>query len=220
VGPTDKAIDDPYAPSSTHGDERYGEVDDRPASPPVAEPRRSPVGYAPVAPSRTDHRPVAGAASRSGREHRGVTAPAWEEPRRHDSYPTLKARRGTAIPRPLAYALIVLVAGIALFTVPFLLNGLGGGDGDASPTPAASESAEPTAEPTVTPEPTPEEVVYVVKAGDTLSKIAAANGVTVDQILAANPDISNPNQISVGDRIIIPQALPSEIVDDAITPEP
>jgi LysM repeat protein len=163
---------------------------------------------------------VAGGSSRSGREHREVSAPAWEEPRRHDSYPTLKSRGGTRIPRPLAYALIVLVAGIALFTVPFILSGLGGGDGSASPSPIPSTSGEPTAEPTTTPEPTPEEVVYIVKSGDTLSKIAAAYEVTVDQILEANPDIKNPNQISVGDRVVIPQPQPSEIVDGEVTPEP
>jgi LysM repeat protein len=62
--------------------------------------------------------------------------------------------------------------------------------------------------------------VYTVKSGDTLSKIAAAYGVTVDQILAANPEITNPNKIAVGDKIVIPQPLPSEIVNVEITPAP
>jgi spore germination protein len=68
--------------------------------------------------------------------------------------------------------------------------------------------------------PTPEQVVHTVAAGDTLSKIAAQYGVTVDQILEANPSITNPNQIAIGDQIVIPQPLPSEIVDAEITPAP
>ncbi len=58
----------------------------------------------------------------------------------------------------------------------------------------------------------------MVKAGDSLSKIAATYGVTIDQILAANPKITNPNKIAVGDKIVIPQPLPTEIVE--LTPAP
>ena len=74
--------------------------------------------------------------------------------------------------------------------------------------------------PSPTPIPTPEQVVYTVKSNDSLSRIAAAYGVTVDHILAANPSITDPNKIAVGDRIVIPQPLPSEIVDGEITPAP
>jgi LysM repeat protein len=183
-----------------------------------AEPRRIPVGYAPVAASRTDRRPVAGGSGRSSRDHRDASAPAWEEPRRVDSYPTLKSKRAGGIPRPLTLALVVLVAGAALFATPFLLQGLTGGGDEPGPTPAPTSSSEPTAEPTPTPEPTPEVVVYVVKQGDTLSGIATQFGLTVDQVLAANPQIENANQIAVGDRITIPPAEPSG--DDASTPAP
>lgn len=47
------------------------------------------------------------------------------------------------------------------------------------------------------------EVVYTVKAGDTLSGIAAKYGTTY-QVLAAYNGISNPNVISVGQKIKIP----------------
>lgn len=47
-------------------------------------------------------------------------------------------------------------------------------------------------------------VVYKVKAGDTLSKIAAAYKVTLKEILAENPQITNANLIHVGDLIRIP----------------
>lgn len=44
---------------------------------------------------------------------------------------------------------------------------------------------------------------YVVKKGDTLRKIAKANGITVKAILALNPAITNPNRIYVGQTIRI-----------------
>ena len=62
--------------------------------------------------------------------------------------------------------------------------------------------------------------MYTVKSGDSLSGIAATYGVTVDDILAANPSITDPNKIAPGDKIVIPQPLPSEIISVEITPVP
>ncbi len=45
---------------------------------------------------------------------------------------------------------------------------------------------------------------YQVQAGDTLSDIATANSTTVAELLAANPDIIDPNQIQAGSTIGIP----------------
>lgn len=59
--------------------------------------------------------------------------------------------------------------------------------------------------------------VYTVKSGDTLSKIAAKNQCTVNQILAANPSIKNPNLIYVGQKITIPSTDYSAYVDEVIT---
>ena len=47
-------------------------------------------------------------------------------------------------------------------------------------------------------------VVYKVKSGDTLGKIATAYKVTLKELLAENPQITNPNLIHVGDLIRIP----------------
>ena len=57
--------------------------------------------------------------------------------------------------------------------------------------------------------------VYVIKAGDTLLKIAKKYKLTMDQLLAANKKIKNPNKISVGDEIVIPVPPPAEVVDGA-----
>jgi len=46
--------------------------------------------------------------------------------------------------------------------------------------------------------------LYKIKAGDSLAKIANKFGVTVQQILDANPNITNPNNIFVGQIIVIP----------------
>lgn len=43
-----------------------------------------------------------------------------------------------------------------------------------------------------------------IKSGQTLSGIAAANGVTVAQLMAANPNITDPNEIQSGASINIP----------------
>lgn len=45
---------------------------------------------------------------------------------------------------------------------------------------------------------------YVVKSGDTLGAIASRNNTTVQAIMAANPQIANPNAISVGQKITLP----------------
>ena len=47
-------------------------------------------------------------------------------------------------------------------------------------------------------------MTYTVKPGDTLSKIASRNSLTLAQLLQANPQIKDPNRISVGDPINLP----------------
>lgn len=106
----------------------------------------------------------------------------------------------------------VAIAAAALFFLPPMFLGLGDG-GDASPTPTTAPSGEPTAPASPTPTPAPTPTVYVVASGDTLSKIAASFGITVEELLAANPQITDPNKIQIGDQIVIPQPEPSEIVD-------
>ncbi len=64
---------------------------------------------------------------------------------------------------------------------------------------------------------------YVVQPGDTLSRIAREYGVTVAQILADNPSISDPNLIHVGTTLTIssiPTSNPVPTPTSSPTPQP
>jgi hypothetical protein len=172
----------------------------------------------------SDRRPRVGQARPRRATPRDESAPSWERPRRYEAYPSLRTRVGIpsiSLP-PLALATIaIVVAALALFFLPALLGvgspsaPIGGASPSASPSAAPSASLAPTA----SPEPTQQ--VYVVVAGDTLSSIANRFDVTVDQILAANPEIENPNRIAVGDEIVIPDpqaSAPPELEGESAAP--
>jgi murein DD-endopeptidase MepM/ murein hydrolase activator NlpD len=60
-------------------------------------------------------------------------------------------------------------------------------------------------------------MTYTVKPGDTLSRIATRNGVTLAQLLQANPQVKDPNRIKVGDVINLPAdstGVPAGSTDD------
>ena len=58
---------------------------------------------------------------------------------------------------------------------------------------------------TVTPPKDPKSPqLYIAKPGDTLNQIAAEFSRTVAAILSVNPQITNPNQLAIGEKIIIP----------------
>jgi LysM repeat protein len=64
----------------------------------------------------------------------------------------------------------------------------------------------PTPTPLVTPvpEPDPTSQSYRIRSGDTLLSIAQRFGLTLGQLMAANPSISDPNRIRVGQVLVIP----------------
>ncbi|HSL77273.1 MAG TPA: LysM peptidoglycan-binding domain-containing protein [Candidatus Limnocylindrales bacterium] len=146
------------------------------------------------------------------RDHEG---PSWERARRYEAYPSIKTRAGlsgfSGIPTIGVLFGGVVLAALILFFLPGLL-GVGReepvGGPSASPSSAVEET--PSASPTPVPEPTPQ--VYVIKTGDTLSRIARQFNVSLDALLAANKErISNPNRIRVGDEIIIPLPETTEV---------
>jgi hypothetical protein len=141
----------------------------------------------------------------------GPSGPDWERPRRYEAYPTIRTRVGIPpIPRLAAMAAAIGIAAVLLFFLPALL-GFGSPDSaSSSPSPTAVPSR--SIAPTPTPVPTP--AIYLIRAGDTLSKIATDHGLTLDQLMAANPDITDPNRIVEGQQIIIP--VPSQEIPDSI----
>ena len=144
-----------------------------------------------------------------GQDPSELFGPAWERPRRYEAYPTLRTRMGLpalgGIPKVAVWGLLLLLAALLVFLFGPSLLGFGtddGGNAGATQTPAATEPV--TTEPATTLPPAPTAQVYVVAKNDTVSKIAKKFGLTVEELLAANPQIKNPNKIAIGDPITIP----------------
>ena len=57
-------------------------------------------------------------------------------------------------------------------------------------------------------------MTYTVKPGDNLSRIAMRYGMTLAQLLQANPQVKDPNKISVGDVLTLPDGVPAGSTDD------
>lgn len=72
-------------------------------------------------------------------------------------------------------------------------------------TSTATLTITPVNAPTQTPQPTitPTTFIYTAKANDTMWTIAAKNGVSLDAILKANPDV-NPYTLSAGTQVVVP----------------
>ncbi len=121
-------------------------------------------------------------------------------------------------------AVALVIAAVGLFFLPALLGvggdgGNGGPGGGASSTPSAGASGgapTPTPRPTPTPAPTPQ--VYVIQTGDTLFGVAAQVGLTLEELLAANPQITDADRIAAGDEIFIPPKPPDEFTDPSALP--
>ena len=112
------------------------------------------------------------------------------------------------------------IAALGLFFLPALL-GVGGGGGDTgTASPSASQSVA-TSSPEPTTPPTPAAQVYIVKSGDTMSKIAPKFGLTPDELCAANKDtVQDCDKIAAGDEIVIPTTAPDVINDASAGPTP
>ena len=72
------------------------------------------------------------------------------------------------------------------------------GELDGSPAPAPNPGGGDT------PAPRPAGGDYTVRSGDTLSGIAQRNGVSLQALIAANPQIANPNLIHPGQTVHVP----------------
>jgi len=70
-----------------------------------------------------------------------------------------------------------------------------------------------------TPLPTPTPFTYAVQAGDTLSGIAQRFGISLDALVAVNPDVS-PNSMSIGTELKIPGTSVDPASASTSTPVP
>ncbi|MGD0862198.1 MAG: LysM peptidoglycan-binding domain-containing protein [Candidatus Limnocylindrales bacterium] len=139
---------------------------------------------------------------------RQPSRPAWENPPRMDNYPRLRSRDDRNNNQPLLLAAVgVAVLFAALILYPLLGGNNGGGaKSTASSSAVAADGSAATAAITdsPTPEATPTFQIYHVKSGDNMQVIANKYGITLEQLLAANPQIKNANYIQVGQTIYIP----------------
>jgi LysM repeat protein len=109
-----------------------------------------------------------------------------------------------------AAALLVLAA-VVLFSIPTILKGVNGFIAGVTATPSPSASPTSDVSPSPTPTPTPESLIYRVKSGETLGEISTRFQVSIDVIMSANPEITNPELIRAGQEIIIPQGIPDVV---------
>ena len=87
-----------------------------------------------------------------------------------------------------------------------------------TPLPSLTATESPTLTPTNTQTPTPAPVTWTVGKGDELMAIAFYYGITLDELLAANPSVT-PNWMSVGTVLQIP-VTPTPLPTATATPAP
>jgi hypothetical protein len=155
-----------------------------------------------------DRRPSSSATASSSRPRREPNpAPPFERARR-DSYPTRRTPIRMRNLSPLAIAAIAIFAiALLLFLAPGFLRNIGSGTPQQSQVAGATGSpvASATSSPSPSPSPTPVASTYIVQSGDTLSQIAQRFGVSLDALIAANAEnLPDPNNLQIGDELIIP----------------
>lgn len=149
-------------------------------------------------------------------EERARVVPLHQRRALEDEVPRAMVRLPRRLSSLRSFAAFIVLLGVALFAAPSIFKGIGeivsGGGSESSPT--ASPSA--TVEASPTPEPTPEPVIYTVKSGDSLFKISQEFKISVDAILGANPEVTDPSKLTIGQQLIIPTVIP----DVVISPSP
>ena len=97
------------------------------------------------------------------------------------------------------------------------------------PNPSAPPASTQGPAQAATPPPAATAQRYVIRSGDNLHAIARQFGLTIGQLLAANPSITDPNRIRVGQTLVIPppdapdtgpeSAAISDASEDAVGPD-
>lgn len=147
-------------------------------------------------------------------ERDAITGPAWERARRDEAYPQIRAR--VSLPAPPRLAILagaLAIAALALFFLPALL-GVGGGDRETTTAAPSTSQGVATASPQPTAPPAPTPQVYLIKSGDTMSKIATSFGLTSAELCEANKDtVADCDKIKVGAELVIPVKPPDEFTE-------
>jgi LysM repeat protein len=144
---------------------------------------------------------------------RDPNAPEWERARTMEAYPTLRARRlpELSVPPILVAVIALALAAAVLFALPGLLGFGNPGGAVATPTGAAA-SPTPLTSLAPTPVPQPTQQIYIVKANDTMSRIAGRFDIPLEELIAANAEnIPNPDRLQIGDQVIIPVPQSDEV---------
>lgn len=135
-----------------------------------------------------------------------------------DELPKALIRLPRALSSLRSFAALVVLIGVILFATPSILKGVGsllsGVGQEASP----SASATPDVSTAPTPTPTAAPVIHVVRSGDTLFAISQEYKVSIEAIIGANPQVGNPNNLKIGEQLLIPNVLPN--VEISPTPAP
>jgi LysM repeat protein len=148
-----------------------------------------------------------------GERRRDPHAPEWETGRPLEAFPTLRARRlpELSVPPILVSVIALALAAAVLFALPGLLGFGDPGGAVATPTQGVS-STRPEVSPAPTPVPEPTQQIYIVKANDTMSRIANRYDVPLEELIAANAEnIPDPNALQIGDQVIIPVPGSNEV---------
>jgi hypothetical protein len=161
------------------------------------EGKRSKAPAAPTPPSSLGAPAVAMA-------RRGPTHPGWENPPRLESFPRLRSREEHRANQPLllaAICLAILMVALILFPIVISVN-----RGAA----AASGASLPVSTNAVTtPTPTANAAdatmyQYIIRSGDQMWLIADTYHITLENLLAANPQIKDAAIIQAGSVLYIP----------------
>jgi LysM repeat protein len=180
------------------------EIEEREPAPRPAAGARRPEPEPASAPPLPPHRE---------RERVQAAAPAWERPARLEAYPTLRSRRLSviALPSILVAFIAILLAALVLFLLPGFL-GIGSTSPGSSPARSVAASLAPVGSIAPTAVSAPTQQVYTVQAGDTMSKIANKFHIPLQTLIDANKTaIPNPNQLQIGQQVIIPSSTPNSL---------
>ena len=82
----------------------------------------------------------------------------------------------------------------------------------STPPEAAAAPAQPTETPQPEPTATPETLIHIVALQETISSISLRYGVSMDAVIAANPDV-DPRALTVGTELVIPGVSPEVAFD-------